>query len=358
MIDTEVLEIQRKLILDPPKFKTAEVFAFRQFEIYGEQSYSPEGNLLIAEGKVGCIMLAGGQGTRLGFAGPKGMFPISPEDHKTLFHLFADKVAIAEKNINRSLFIAVMTSPENHHQTVDFFKKEHFFGLQESQIDFFSQKTLPILDDQGNFLRDLNGDIITGPDGNGSVFEAFIESGLKEKWQQLGIEIVNIVPVDNPLADPFDPEFMGFMKKGRYGLSVKAIFREDPKESVGVLVEKEGKLQVIEYTELNDSEKIARDDAGQLKHRCANITLLALDINEIRRVLLPLHLAHKAISHVGDDSPKRPNAWKFEKFIFDIFPLIERIGVLVYPRKKCFAPLKNLTGPDSVDTVRQALELK
>jgi UDP-N-acetylglucosamine/UDP-N-acetylgalactosamine diphosphorylase len=277
------------------------------------------------------------------------MFPIFPEQNKTLFQFIAEKVP------NRDVLLAIMTSPENHDQTVDFFKKHHFFGLNPEQIDFFTQTVLPILDEEGELITDANGKIMMGPDGNGAVFDAFISSGLQEKWKQKKIEVVNVVPVDNPLADPFDPELIGCLITGPYDLVVKAVFRDDPHEKVGVLVEQKGRVHVVEYTELPESEKTARGADGELLHRCANITLLSLRFNVVKPMDLPLHLAHKAISIPTDPKPFSPNAWKFEKFIFDIFPLIERIGVLVYPRRMCFAPLKNLTGPDSVETVQKAL---
>lgn len=351
-LDLKTLEKQRELILHPPAAMEMKVSPFHDFTIVREPSYKPQGNQLLKEGKVGCVMLAGGQGTRLGFSGPKGMFPISPADNKTLFHLFAEKIAKARKDAGSRLPVALMTSPENHEQTVRFFE-EH--ALLED-VDFFMQTTLPILDERGQLLLDSHGEVIQGPDGNGAVFEAFIAAGVKEKWQKRGIEVVNFAPVDNPLADPFDPELIGYLDAGDYNLVVKAIFREDPKENVGVLVKRDGRVHVVEYTELPIAEKEARDERGILTHRCANITLLALRMKDLNKYDLPLHLAHKAISEKNNPTPLAPNAWKFEKFIFDIFPLIERIGVLVYPRRECFAPLKNLTGPDSVETVQKALE--
>ncbi len=202
----------------------------------------------------------------------------------------------------------------------------------------------------------MQGGVLKGPDGNGSVFEAFIQAGLKEKWKEKGIELVNIVPIDNPLADPFDCDLFGYLSRLNLQLAVKAIFRKDPEESVGVLVENRGKIYVVEYTELSNEEKNRRTAQGTLVHPCANITLFAMKLDEIKHYPLPLHLAHKLIRCREDVNPLKPNAWKFEKFIFDIFPFIEKIGVLVYPREKCFAPLKNLKGNDSVETVQKALE--
>lgn len=354
--DLNTLKYQKALIAEAPASKVVKVSPLSHYDLVRNPSYRKEGESLISKGKVGCIMLAGGQGTRLGFSGPKGMFPISDGDGKTLFHLFADQVADAQTASGKILHVAVMTSPENHTQTVEYFESHHFFGLSPDHFDFFTQTTLPILDANGDLVTGLDGEILRGPDGNGSVFSSFIASGLKEKWANERIEIVNIVPVDNPLADPFDPELVGYLETQGYNLAVKAIFREDPLESVGVLVEKEGRIQVVEYTELPQEEKTSKTAEGNLTHPCANITLFAMKLSQIQDYELPLHLAHKAIPMQCDPSPLKPNAWKFEKFIFDIFPLIERIGVLVYPRGECFAPLKNLHGIDSVETVQRALK--
>lgn len=351
-IDLKILEQQRQLIKNPPKPSLEKIHPLRHFDRVRNPSYKTSGELLLRQGKVGCILLAGGQGTRLGFPGPKGMFPICPEEQKTLFHFFAEQVVLREKDANREFFIAIMTSPENHIATVEFFRQNELL----KHVDFFTQPTLPLLDGAGELLVNAVGEVLQGPDGNGSVFGAFIDAGIKTKWEQQGVEIVTVVPVDNPLADPFDPELVGYLADGQYDLAVKAILREDPKENVGVLVEQEGKIHVIEYSELPNEEKEARDENGLLLHRCANITLLALKLKTIKNYDLPLHLAHKAIKTKNDPNPLKPNAWKFEKFIFDIFPLIERIGVLVYPREECFAPLKNLTGSDSVAIVQEALK--
>ncbi len=351
-INFSILEAQRSLLKNPPKPALHEIEPLKAYEHSGNSAYRSRGELLVKEGAVGCILLAGGQGSRLGFPGPKGMFPICPEEHKTLFDLFADRVKEEEGKAGRSMPIAVMTSPENHSATVEFFRQNKLLD----QVDFFVQTTLPLLDEAGELLVNSVGDVVQGPDGNGALFESFINAGLKEKWERLGVKYVNVVPVDNPLAEPFDAELMGFLDAGQYDLAVKSILRSDPNENVGVLVQKEGKVEVIEYTELPDSQKSARNPDGTFLHPCANITLLAFPLKTIRKYSLPLHLAHKSIATKNDPSPLKPNAWKFEKFIFDIFPLIERIGVLVYSREECFAPLKNLTGTDSVTTVQEALK--
>ena len=353
-IDMQVLELQRDM-LRRTDHAIEHVAPLQHFDSSGSATYKSLGKQLMTEGKMGCILLAGGQGTRLKFDGPKGMYPTSPAHEKSLFQLFAEKTAAAEKVGGKPLHMAVMTSPENHEQTVNFFREHNYFGLPSSQIDFFMQTTLPILDEKGQLLKDSAGQIIVGPDGNGSVFASFIDAGLKNKWKQLGIEIVNIIPVDNPLADPFDWELAGYLQALSLDLVVKAALREDPLESVGVLVEKEGKVCVVEYTELPKDQKEARDDHNFLIHRCAYISLFALKLSNFDHHPMPLHLAYKAIPHVGDPTPSSPNAWKFEKFIFDIFPRIERIGILVYPRAECFAPLKNFSGPNSIDTVQEAM---
>lgn len=353
-IDLQMLETQRNMLIHHEQVVES-IAPLSHFEESGSATYKKLGKELIMQGKMGCILLAGGQGTRLRFEGPKGMYPTSIVHGKSLFQLFAEKAMAAEKSGGKPLHVAVMTSPENHDQTVAFFQHHRNFGLPSDQIDFFTQTTLPILDEKGELLKDSSGQIIVGPDGNGSVFESFIQSGLKKKWEGLGIEIVNIVPVDNPLADPFDWELAGYLQALSLDLAVKAAFRDDPQESVGVLVEKNGKVCVVEYTELPNGDKEARDDQNVLIHRCAYISLFALKICNFDVHSMPLHLAYKAIPNAADPNPTSPNAWKFEKFIFDIFPRIERIGVLVYPRDECFAPLKNFSGPNSIDTVQEAM---
>lgn len=324
------------------------------------------GQKLLAQKKCGCLLIAGGQGTRLSYDGPKGMFPVSVIKHKTLFQLFAEKTLAAGKQAGCLLPLAIMTSPLNHNRIVAHFEANSYFGLHPSQISFYRQNTLPFLNDKGDLFLEEKFSLAQGPDGNGSALKSFVDAGLWNSWHQLGIEQVHFVLIDNPLADPFDAELLGFHVAQKADVTLKCAQRLDPEEKVGLVVEQEGHIAVIEYSEISQKESQARRPDGTLKYACANLSLFGMSMDFIRHAAyenfpyLPLHKAYKAVKYLDETGRSRisekPQAWKFERFIFDVLPFANAVKVLVYPREMCFAPLKNATGPDSLETVQAALQ--
>lgn len=361
-IDFDILYNQQQLIQHHRDLMTTAFAPFLDYSYVGHAENAVLGQKLMAQGAAGSILIAGGQGTRLQFNGPKGMYPISVTKHKTLFQLFAEKTLAAGKQAGRPLPIAIMTSPLNHTETVRYFEENTFFGLSSSQVYFFTQRMLPLLDEKGQLFLESSDHLAMGPDGNGSFLQAFQSSGICAYWREQNIQHVNFVLIDNPLADPFDAELIGFHASRGNDITIKCIERIDPNEKVGTLVKDGNKIKVIEYTELSDTEKYALDTDGSLKHRCANISLFCFSMNFLAstHAPLPLHLAHKACPYLDRKGkthhPSQPNAWKFERFVFDLIPLSERVDALLYPRKACFAPLKNHSGADSPLTVKKALQ--
>ncbi len=351
-IDEKIFFEQQRLLVSPPTFSSELIEPFTSFVRSGNTEDEAVGHRLIEDGKMGCLLIAGGQGSRLNFDGPKGMFPITPITHKTLFQLLAEKVLAASKRAKRPLQLAVMTSPLNHNTTVDFFQKNNFFGLEEGQISFFSQGMLPFLDKNGNLLLEGKDKIACGPDGNGGALHHFYQSGLWDKWYEQGIRYLNFIPVDNPLADPFDAELIGYHERTQSDVIVKCIARSDPFEKVGVLAIQNSKTMVMEYSEIPENLRMAVNADGSVKFPCAYIGLFSVNMEFIRSLNLgqnleiPLHLAFKSM------------AWKFEKFIFDVLPKANTVSGLLCPREECFAPLKNFSGADSPATVQQALQRK
>lgn len=325
----------------------------------GNHADQNEGSNLISEGKLGCLIVAGGQGTRLKFPGPKGMFPVSVVKQKSLFQIFAEKTVAASEQARVKLPLAIMTSPQNHQETIEYFHEHHYFGLDRSQVSFFKQSSLPFLNTEGNLFFEEKGKIAEGPDGNGSALHRFFESGIWENWKMRGIDYVNFIIVDNPLADPFDAELLGHLARTKSDVVIKGVVKESPEESVGLVVKKDKHLSVIEYSEMNDEMRQKRDSNGSLQFHCANISLFCFRMEFISRLVedkfpLPLHIAFKAAKEMG--APDKIDVWKFEKFIFDVLPASKKTTILLYPREQVFAPLKNFSGKDSIDTVKAALE--
>lgn len=333
--------------------------------IFASSGTDPErtylGIHLLKEKKIACIVLAGGQGSRLKCDGPKGLFPVSPIKNKPLFQLVAEKACAASKLAAHPLPIAFMTSPLNHRQTLSYFESNRYFNLDPNYVDFFCQPLWPLLSLSGDlFLEDIDT-LALGPNGNGCVATLLHTSGLWEKWEALGVEMVSVIPIDNPLAIPFDVELCGFHAMNHNDVTIKAALRQTASEDVGILVKsKDGKTSVIEYSEISPDERFAANECGTLKYSLANIGLYCFSMDFIARAAyhqLPLYHALKQVKQFGKPTLEK-NAWKFEEFIFDLFVYSEKCKTLVYPRQECFAPLKNLEGKDSPKTVKEALSAR
>lgn len=349
-IDLATLQQQKKAFSHP----SIAIEPFEEFAFSGNQENISRGKERIQRGEVGCLVLAGGQGTRLGHEGPKGTYPISCIKQKSLFQLCAEKVKAASVCAGRPLQLAILTSPENDEETKQFFQKHHLFGLQPDQLSFCRQETLPLLDEEGKMFLKTPHEIATGANGNGNSLLTFAHSGLLKKWLDLGIKMMTIILIDNPLADPFDAELIGF-HAGE--ITLKCTEKKDPEEKVGLLVKQEGRCAVVEYSEMPEKEKNARRSNGKLKHCCANLSLFCMSLAFIERMVkekrsLPLHKAWKAAQFVDHKGA----AWKSETFIFDWLAYAHQVAALIFPREECFAPLKNHSGADSPQTVREALQ--
>ncbi|NGX54653.1 MAG: putative uridylyltransferase [Chlamydiae bacterium] len=330
----------------------------QEFFSSGSQDDQERGKRLIAEGKCACLVLAGGMATRLRFKGPKGCFPVSIGKNKTLFQLLAEKVKAASKAAKRPLQLAIMTSPLNHVETETYFVQNGFFGLEPPQVHFFFQEMWPLLDFQKRLFLQAPDQIGFGPNGNGGALRRLYRSGLWQSWKEQSIERVSLISIDNPLADPFDAELFGFHARREDEVTLKAVSRSEPKEKVGVVVRMEDKIAVVDYMELSPEVREAHVD-GALKYSVANIGLFCFCMDFIEKVAektLPIHGVKKSVKMMDKDLPKEPNVWKFEEFIFDLLPFSEKSSVLIYPRNKTFAPLKNIEGEDSIKTVQAALQ--
>ncbi len=290
--------------------------------------------------RVGCIILAGGQGTRLGFAGPKGMFPVQG---KSLFHWICEQVS------RKDLPIAVMTSPLNHQETVAFFERHSLFHLD---IHFFQQEMRPLLDEEKRPIELRPGEIVYGPNGNGSLFRSFVKSGLADLFAQKGIDVVQIVQVDNPLVQIFDEAFLTYHRESQAEVTLKCVERLEGENSMGVLVERKGKLGIVEYTEIAPEYLSQRGADGHLAFRFANAGQWAMNLSfmrEMASVDLPVHWVRKKMQ-IG---PQLVFVWKGEHFIFDVLPFAERAEALCAPRETCYAPLKSL---EALEAVQNAIQ--
>ncbi len=323
------------------------------------------GESALSRGEVAVLLVAGGQGSRLGFEHPKGMFAIGPVSRKTLFQIHAEKVLALSRRHGKPIPLLIMTSHATHAETVAFFGENASFGLPPEEVSFFQQGTMPALDlATGQLLMESPGALFLSPDGHGGTLTALAKSGLLAKLSRRGIRQVFYLQVDNPLVRIADPEFLGHHLAARAEVSSRAIAKNGPKEKMGVLASVGGRCTIVEYSDLSDELAHAADASGRLRLWAGSPAIHLFSVPFLERVTgdpdkLPLHLARKKVPHIDERGrhvePTVENALKFERFIFDVLPAAERWTVVESLRADEFAPLKNATGADSPATTEAAL---
>jgi len=323
------------------------------------------GHEALARGELAVLLVAGGQGTRLGFDKPKGAFPIGPVSNKTLFQVHADKVFALARRYGRPVPFLVMTSPATHADTEAYFAEQRFFGLGRENVSFFQQGTMPAVDiATGRLLLEAPGVLFSSPNGHGGTLTALSESGVLDEIARRGIKHVFYFQVDNPLVKIGDPAFLGRHIAGGSEASSKAIRKAYPTEKMGVLALIDDRCGIVEYSDLPD-ELIHRTDArGALVYGAGNPAIHLFDVGFLRRVTrgatrLPFHIARKKVPHIDESgrpvNPTKENALKFEMFVFDALPMADRWLVMESPREEEFSPVKNAEGVDSPATAKQAM---
>jgi UDP-N-acetylglucosamine/UDP-N-acetylgalactosamine diphosphorylase len=319
------------------------------------------GQKLIREGKVAAFLVAGGQGTRLNFDGPKGNFPISPVKNKTLFRIFAETIAAVCTKYNTVCPWYIMTSPLNYDQTVDIFESNGYFGLAKNNVFIFQQGTIPNFDTRGRILLNEMASIACSPDGHGGSINALAQSGALDDMKNRGVEILSYWQVDNPLINIFDSLFIGLHTLHKSEMSSKAVIKTIPDERVGNFCLSDGRVTVIEYTELPEKLANQRNPDGSLVFQLASIGIHLINRSFIEKfssdgLSLPLHKAIKSIQHI-DEKGKivKSDGIKLESFIFDALPLAQNSIILQTLRNEEFAPTKNATGIDSVESTRKMM---
>jgi UDP-N-acetylglucosamine/UDP-N-acetylgalactosamine diphosphorylase len=331
----------------------------------GDRATHQLGEEALRRGAVAALVVAGGQGSRLGFEHPKGMFPISPVRNKTLFELHAEKLLALARRYGRPLPLLVMTSPATHDETVANFRAHDHFGLLPAEVTFFCQGTMPALDmATGKLLLEERGRLFASPNGHGGVLLALADMGLLAKLRDRGVETIFYFQVDNPVLKMADPLFVGHHLRTNSEVSTKVVAKEGPTDKLGNLVLINGRCGIIEYSDLPDTLAHQRDEQGRLRFRVGNPAIHLFSVEFLERVSqgedrIPFHVARKKVPYLDDAGnlvqPAKENALKFEMFIFDVLPRAERWSVVETTRRTDFEPLKNATGPDSPATVRQAM---
>ena len=315
---------------------------------------------MIRGGKVAVLIVAGGQGSRLGFDGPKGSFPISPLMKKPLFQLFAEAVKALSLRHKVDIPLVIMTSKENEEETKRFFKQNQSWGLG-SEVHFFSQGMLPTLTPGGKLILSDETHFLVNPDGHGGSLKAFYGSGLLQKLKSEGHTQLYYCQVDNPIAKIADPVFLGYHQMAEAEISTKVVRRQNPDEKVGIYGLLNGKPGIIEYSDFSPDEYRAADKRGEIRHWAGNIAVHLISLDFIERLnrngfVLPYHRAIKDVEGIGKGGKtEKTKGLKFESFVFDAIPLAERTSCMEVPREEEFSPVKNKEGMDSPETARNAM---
>lgn len=311
------------------------------------------GSKEISLGKLAIVTLAGGQGTRLGFNGPKGSYILT--NNKSLFEILADNLKSGNEKFDTVINWYIMTSTENDEDTKIFFQNNNYFNYPKQNITFFKQNNLPMNKFNGDFVLNEEGLIKFASDGHGGTFDALYKNDLINDMKAKNIEWVYVTPVDNPLIELVDDIFVGMAKKNNYELLSKTIIK-NPGQKSGVFCLRNGKLSVAEYTEIPDELANKVDEDGKLYFGNAHINCNLFNISAIEKVKdieIPYHIAKKKASFLDENGnfikPEEPNAFKYEKFIFDYFPYLDKTAIYLVDRNFEYEPIK-----DKAEKAREA----
>ena len=327
--------------------------------LHGARELAPcdarlRGEQALRDGKVGMILVAGGQGTRLGFKHPKGMYPIGPVSKRSLFEILISGLRARARRHGRSIPLYIMTSPATHEETVSFLRQHGRFGLADSDLRIFRQGTMPVVDaDTGQLLLADKGQLLLSPDGHGGTVAAMDRHGCLEDARHRGVEHLFYGQVDNPLMEVCDPELIGYHLWSRSEMTTQVVCKRESHDHVGNLVRIDGQMRMIEYSDLPEDVASQREPDGSLRLWAGNIAVHVFERSFLEAAAgepetLPWHRARKATPCLDECGrliqPTQPNTFKFERFIFDLLPASRRGIAVEADRAEAFAPIKNADG--------------
>jgi UDP-N-acetylglucosamine/UDP-N-acetylgalactosamine diphosphorylase len=314
------------------------------------------GEQALAAGEVGVLLTAGGQGSRLGFSQPKGMYPIGPVSGASLLQVHLEKALAAGSRYGAAVPVYIMTSPVTHDEQVAFLNQHERFGLAEDDLVVFCQGTMPAVDAQnGKLLLAAKDQLFLSPNGHGGTVAALADSGAIEHMRRRGVKHLFYLQVDNPIVPIADAGFIGYHLLADSELTSMAVAKQTPDDKLGNFVAIDGQVHVIEYSDFPHDVAERRDANGSLTFWAGSIAVHVFAVDFLERTLelrdaLPFHVAHKKVPHVDGSGnrvePTQPNALKFERFIFDLLPHANNALVVEYSEREVFAPLKNAPGAD------------
>lgn len=324
------------------------------------KKYQETGEQAIKSGKLAVVTMAGGQGTRLGHNGPKGTFDLGLSSHKPIFEILCDTLKRSQEKYGIYVYWYIMTSKENNNQTVKFFEEHNYFDYPKDRVVFFKQGELPMIDTEGKILIEKDGLIKQAADGHGGIFLSMKRNGIIHDMATKGIEWVFIGGVDNVLVNMVDSTLLGVAIDKKVMAAGKSVVKAGPHEKVGVFCKRNGKPSVVEYSEISTEMAEATNENGDLIYGESHILCNLFNIKAIEKIsqnTLPYHSAFKKAQYLDEKgnlvTSDKPNAYKFEAFLFDAFESLDDMAILRVKREEEFAPVKNAEGVDSPETARK-----
>ena len=328
-----------------------------------KEEFKTAGLDAIKAGKVGAVLLAGGMGTRLGSDDPKGMYNVGITKEVFIFERLICNLLDVVKESSTWIHLFIMTSDKNHEATVKFFKEKDYFGYNEEYITFFMQEMAPAADYSGKVYMEDKGKIASSPNGNGGWFTSMARWGVLDIIKKAGIEWLNIFAVDNVLQRIADPVFVGATIINNAAVGSKVVKKAAPDEKVGVMCLEDGKPSIVEYYELTTDMMEAKDANGDPAYNFGvilNYLFRVKDLMDIMNKNMPLHIVEKKIPYMDENGnfikPEEPNGYKFETLVLDMIHLLDSCLPFEVIRDREFAPIKNKTGVDSVESARELLK--
>lgn len=328
------------------------------------KTYTSIGEAELKKGTFAVVTMAGGQGTRLGYSGPKGTYPLNLEKgKKSLFQIMCEDIKRANNAYNITIPWFVMTSEENDQTTKDFFAEHKYFGYPQKSVTFFTQGKLPIINTEGKLILDQPYHIKEASNGNGNVFVSLRKHNILNLMEKQGIKWISFGGIDNVLLKNVDPLFLGMAISKKEQIASKSIFKEQPLEKNAVYCKKDGKPAILDYVDITPELSAEKDSDGLYKYREANMLshLMSLDaVKKVSTIPLRFHRAFKKNAFVNFEGvkqvPDKPNTFKFENFIFDAFTFFDNMLLLRVDANEEFAPIKDFTGIYNPDTAKEKYE--
>ena len=324
--------------------------------------FEKRGVQAVQAGKVGAVLLEGGQGTRFGLDSPKGMLKIGVEKELYLFEQLVHNLLDVVEQTGAWVPLFIMTSKINHADTVSFFKEKNYFGYRQDYVFFFVQKMAPSVSYEGKFYLRGKDELASSPNGNGGWFSSLADAGLLDKIKALGVEWLNVFAVDNVLQKIADPVFVGAVLEQGCVCGAKVVAKAEPNERVGVLCLEDGKPSIVEYYEMTDEMVHSRDENGRLLYNFGVILNYLFQVETLEKIMdqnLPTHVVEKKIPYLDGNGkyikPEEPNGYKFETLVLDMIHMMDNCLSFEVEREKEFAPIKNATGVDSLESARELM---